>query len=248
MHRGGFLVSSAVALVALGSLALTLATPGTGRATPSAQNPVVVELFTSQGCSSCPPANANLATVSDQPGVLALSFGVTYWDYLGWKDSFAKREFTSRQYNYVRTLHRATAYTPQMVVNGASDLVGNELDGVEQAIANARAAVARQAATAIPSIAIGSGEVAVGAAMPPANPADVWLVRYDPSIVQVPVARGENGGRTLPHKNVVHELTRLGGWSGAAARFTIAPSPEGMKTAILVQSSLSGEIIAAASD
>src|ERR1043165_9720165 len=78
--------------------------------------PVVVELFTSQGCSSCPPANASLASISNRPDVLALSFGVTYWDYLGWKDSFAKQEFTNRQYAYEHTLHRATAYTPHMVV------------------------------------------------------------------------------------------------------------------------------------
>src|SRR5215470_7543302 len=100
--------------------------PGPGHA--AEKGPIVVELFTSQGCSSCPPANANLATIADRPDVLALSFGVTYWDYLGWKDSFAKPEFTSRQYAYEHTLHRATAYTPQMVVNGGSDLIGNSAE------------------------------------------------------------------------------------------------------------------------
>src|SRR3569623_199607 len=80
------------------------------RAETAVQNPVVVELFTSQGCSSCPPANANLTAIADRPDVLALSFGVTYWDYLGWKDSFAKPEFTNRQYAYEHSLHRATAY------------------------------------------------------------------------------------------------------------------------------------------
>src|SRR5437764_100292 len=104
-------------LILGGGAALLLAAASVASAAPATQNPVVVKLFTSQGCSSCPPANASLTAVSDQPGVLALSFGVTYWDYLGWKDSFAKPEFTTRQYNYERTLHRATAYTPQMVVN-----------------------------------------------------------------------------------------------------------------------------------
>src|SRR5262245_61810020 len=93
-------------LVLGGAAAVVLALSGAAMAAPATQNPVVVELFTSQGCSSCPPANANLTTISDRPGVLALSFGVTYWDYLGWKDSFATPEYTQRQYNYERTLRR----------------------------------------------------------------------------------------------------------------------------------------------
>src|SRR5688500_770518 len=89
-------------------VALSLTARAGGAAAASASHsPVVVELFTSQGCSSCPPANANLATISDRPDVLALSFGVTYWDYLGWKDSFAQPAFTNRQYAYVQALHRA---------------------------------------------------------------------------------------------------------------------------------------------
>ncbi len=233
----------------LGSVAvLLLAAPGIAAAAPAAQCPVVVELFTSQGCSSCPPANASLAAVSDRPGVLALSFGVTYWDYLGWKDSFAKPEFTTRQYNYERTLHRATAYTPQMVLNGESDLVGNDLDELTRSIDAERAAMAKRPAGAMPTIALTSGGVDIGAAQAPEDSADIWLVRYDPDTVEVPVARGENGGRTLPHKNVVHELTRLGGWGGGAKHFELTPAAHGLKTAVLVQSAYGGEIIAAATD
>ena len=228
--------------------ALTLAAAGTASAAPATQNPVVVELFTSQGCSSCPPAQANLTTVSDQPGVLALSFGVTYWDYLGWKDSFAKPEFTTRQYNYERTLHRATAYTPQMVVNGETDLVGSDLDEVKTSIDAERAAAMKRPAGSVPTVTLATAGVAVGAANAPDGGAEIWLVRYDPNVVQVPVARGENGGRTLPHKNVVHELVRLGTWSGSAAQFALPPTMEGLKTAILVQSAYGGEIIAAATD
>jgi hypothetical protein len=233
----------------LGSVAaLILAVSGGAWAAPAAQNPVVVELFTSQGCSSCPPAQANLTTVSDRPGVLALSFGVTYWDYLGWKDSFAKPEFTARQYNYERTLHRGTAYTPQMVVNGETDLVGSDIGEVEQTIASERDAAAKRPAGSVPSIALQDGAVDIAAATPPDGGADIWLVRYDPNVVQVPVAHGENGGRTLPHKNVVHALARLGGWTGTAAHFALPPAEAGMKTAVLVQSAFGGEIIAAASD
>ncbi|HVM82508.1 MAG TPA: DUF1223 domain-containing protein [Candidatus Binatia bacterium] len=205
--------------------------------------PVVVELFTSQGCSSCPPANDNLTAVSDRPDVLALSFGVTYWDYLGWKDSFAKPEYTTRQYNYERTLHRATAYTPQMVIDGQSDIVGADAGELDQAIA---AAAERNAAKPATTVALAGDKVEIGAGAAQADAADVWLVRYDPNVVQVPVARGENGGRTLPHKNVVHELTRLGGWDGSAESFDLPPAMDGLKTAILVQAAYTGPILAAA--
>lgn len=236
--------------VALGAAAaLFLAVSGAASGAPATQSPVVVELFTSQGCSSCPPANANLAAVSDRPGVLALSFGVTYWDYLGWKDSFATPAYTQRQYNYERTLRRGTAYTPQMVVNGETDLVGNDIDEVEQTIEGERASAAKRSPASIPTVALSGGAVDIGAAHAPDGGADVWLVRFDPNIVQVPVARGENGGRTLPHKNVVHELVRLGGWGGAAKHFDLPDTAAGgMKTAILVQSAYGGGIIAAATD
>ena len=234
--------------VALGAAAaLFLAVSGAASGAPATQSPVVVELFTSQGCSSCPPANASLSAVSEQPGVLALSFGVTYWDYLGWKDSFAKPAFTTRQYNYERTLHRATAYTPQMVLNGESDLVGNDLGQLEGAIDAERAAVAKRPMGSMPKIDLTADAVEIGAAKAPEDGADVWLVRYDPNTVAVPVARGENGGRTLPHKNVVHELTRLGDWDGSARHFDLPPAG-GLKTAILVQSAYGGEIVAAATD
>jgi hypothetical protein len=228
-------------MVGIRPLALVLAL--TGSATASA-DPVVVELFTSQGCSSCPPANANLAVIADRPDVLALSFGVTYWDYLGWKDSFARPEFTNRQYAYVQSLHRATAYTPQMVVNGGMDLIGNSLDEIDRKIAAAR----DDAPASAPSITLDGSTVMIGAGSAPEDTADVWLVRYDPNIVQVPVARGENGGRTLPHKNVVRELVRLGRWTGEAVSFDLAPASDGLKTAILVQSAHTGPILAAAKD
>jgi hypothetical protein len=224
---------------------LTLAgAMSSARAEPAAQSPVVVELFTSQGCSSCPPANANLAAIADRPDVLALSFGVTYWDYIGWKDTFAKPQFTSRQYAYESTLHRATAYTPQMVVNGEMDLIGNSAEELDRFIGAAH----KNASADAPQIALGDGRVTIGAGSAPEDAADVWLVRYDPNIVQVPVARGENTGRTLPHKHVVHELTRLGGWTGAAVSFDLPTAPDGLKTAILVQSAYTGPILAAATD
>ena len=225
--------------------ALSLVTTAGGTiAEPAPRNLVVVELFTSQGCSSCPPANANLAAIAARPDVLALSFGVTYWDYIGWKDTFAKPEFTNRQYAYEQKLHRATAYTPQMVVNGEMDLIGNSADELDRFIGAAR----NEASTAGPQITLNGDTVTIGAGSAPGDAADVLLVRYDPNVVQVPVARGENTGRTLPHKHVVHELTRLGGWTGAAVRFDLPAATDGLKTAILVQSAYTGPILAAATD
>lgn len=238
MARGGNWKGGLMAAVALAASA------GGALAEPAAPGPVVVELFTSQGCSSCPPANANLAAIADRPDVLALSFGVTYWDYIGWKDTFAKPEFTNRQYAYVHSLHRATAYTPQMVVNGEMDLVGNSADELDRFIGAAR----KDASAAAPQIVLSDGKVSIGAGPVPEDAADVLLVRYDPNIVEVPVARGENTGRTLPHKHVVHELIRLGGWTGEAVSFDLPASPDGLKTAILVQSAYTGPILAAATD
>lgn len=198
--------------------------------------PVVVELFTSQGCSSCPPANANLAAIASRPDVLALSFGVTYWDYLGWKDTFAKPEFTARQIGYERNLGHGGPFTPQIVVNGSSDTVGNELGQVQRLVSASRLVG--------PSINLDGDTVSIGATAPTTG-TDVWLVRYEPRTIDVSVARGENEGVTLPHRNVVRELVRLGSWSGKAASFKIPPASGGLATAILVQRSNGGAILAA---
>lgn len=218
-------------------LGLTAAFLALAAAAPvQAAQPVVVELFTSQGCSSCPPANASLAAVASRSDVLALSFGVTYWDYLGWKDTFAQPGFTARQVAYEAGLRHSGPFTPQIVVNGAADTVGNRQSDVERLIAAAHLSG--------PDIAIANNFVSVAAA-PAQGVADVWLVRYDPRTVNVSVARGENEGVTLPHKNVVRELTRLGAWAGPATSFSISPAPAGLATAVLIQKPHGGVIIAA---
>src|ERR1700743_1514537 len=123
-----------VAALALVSMAATLLPPVASIARADDSKPVVLELFTSQGCSSCPPANANLTAVADRPDVLALSFGVTYWDYLGWKDSFAKPQFTARQVDYERGLRHDGPFTPQSVGDGAADTVGDRTSDAERRI------------------------------------------------------------------------------------------------------------------
>ncbi|ANT49206.1 DUF1223 domain-containing protein [Mesorhizobium amorphae] len=222
----------------LGAGAVLLALAATG--TASAQPLTVVELFTSQGCSSCPPANANLIKVKDRSGVLALSFNVTYWDYLGWKDIFGREEFTQRQVNYEPALGRSGPFTPQVVVNGDADAVGARPGEIEGLIASSGRIKG-------PSLSLANGKIAIGAGKAPAGRADVWLVRYRQGVIEVPVARGENTGRTLPHANVVHALTKLGSWSGEAITLPLPADSGGLSTAVLVQSP-GGPILAAATN
>lgn len=206
-----------------------------------AAHPTVVELFQSQGCSSCPPANANLIAVADRPDLLALSFGVTYWDHLGWKDTFASRPFTDRQWDYARALKHANVFTPQVMVNGRLDGVGAARRDFDRMILQGDRGLGG------PAVSLGTGEVAIGTGKPPARPADIWLVRYDPRVVNVPIRAGENGGKTLPHRNVVRELTRLGTWRGAMVTLRLPPARDpALRTAILVQAPDGGAILAAA--
>ena len=206
-----------------------------------ASPPVVVELFQSQGCSSCPPANENILTLVDRPDLLVLSFGVTYWDRLGWKDTFASHENTQRQYDYANGgLKRRNVATPQVVINGYVDIVGNNRSELVRAISGAKLP------SDAPTLALSGLKLSISAATAPVGGADVWLVRYDPRIVQVPIKAGENGGRTLPHRNVVRELVRVGGWSGKAATFQLpAATDPAYRTAILIQGSSGGPMITA---
>jgi hypothetical protein len=209
-------------------------------AAPVAAAPLtVVELFQSQGCSDCPPANANVMALSDRPDLLTLSFGVTYWDQLGWKDTFASPQYTARQWDYARGLHHSEVYTPQVIVNGKADITGRnkgELDAL----------IRREANTVAPAVEIAGGRVRIAKSGAPGR-YDVWLVRFDPKIENVPIARGENGGLTLPHRNVVKQLVKLGGWNGAMAEFPLPAAPQvGLRDAVLVQAGPGGAILAAA--
>jgi hypothetical protein len=223
----------------IAAAALILMSAGAARAADAA-HPTVIELFQSQGCSSCPPANANVMALSGRPDVLALSFQVTYWDELGWKDTFAAPQYTARQWDYARGLHHDNVFTPQVVINGRADVVGVQGGEIEKAMARADRGASG------PQVSIAGGRVTIaGGAQPRA--AQVWLVRYDPNVVQVAIRRGENGGRTLPHKNVVRSLVRLGDWSGPARSYALPPPDAGgLKTAILVQAGQGGPILAAA--
>jgi hypothetical protein len=228
---GAFFVGAMLAL-----LGLPGPTEASGRSVP-----LVVELFTSQGCSSCPPANANLIKLRGRNDVLALSFSVTYWDSLGWKDVFGQEKFTDRQSSYESNLGHGGPFTPQIVVNGSRDTVGNDYSFIASLLGGPSLSKG-------PAIELSSTGVNLAAGTAPSSGTDIWLVRYDPNVVNVPVRRGENTGRTLPHTNVVHELKRLGSWTGGAVRQTFEPAQAGLRTAILVQVHNGGPILAAATD
>ncbi|WP_310474719.1 DUF1223 domain-containing protein [Sandarakinorhabdus sp.] len=218
---------------ALLALAASLAAPALAA---DVAHPTVIELFQSQGCSSCPPANANVMALADRPDLLVLSFGVTYWDQLGWKDRFARPEFTRRQYDYKDGLRHDNVWTPQTVINGRVDVTGVRAAELAQAVK------AGDRGTAGPAVSATNARIEVAAGT---GVGDVWLVRYNPNIVQVPIKAGENGGRTLPHRNVVTGLVRLGLWSGSAAGFARPAPVAGLSEAVLVQRPGGGAVLAA---
>src|ERR1700761_145550 len=188
------------ALFSLALLALPLALPSGAAAKP----PVVVELYTAQGCASCGEADAHVAKLADKPGVLALTFPVDYWDYLGWVDTFAKPEFTDRQKAYVTRMALREPYTPQVVVDGAA-----QVSGVKPARLDQLLAAAGKGRTEPPDVRFAGGRVYVGSASAPKGGGEVWLIRYDPREQEIAVKTGDNKGQTIPQKNVVRELTRL---------------------------------------
>jgi hypothetical protein len=227
-----------VLLVVLGLLSLSATSRAHDPAAPLPRKLVVVELFQSQGCSSCPPAEANLNAVAETPGVLALSFDVTYWDGLGWKDTFAMPAYTERQWSYAHYRRRDTVWTPQVYVNGRTDLVGTDRTRLDEAIA--------RAASDGPSIAWGSGKLIIQAGRPPDATCDVWLVRYDPRTLHVAIGGGENDGRTLLQRDVVRELIYLGTWEGEERSFSLPPSSlSGLQTAALIEVHDGGDILSA---
>jgi hypothetical protein len=220
---------------------LSLPLPFRSALAADAAHPTVVELFQSQGCSSCPPAAANVAAVSDRADVLALSFAVDYWDRLGWKDTFSRAAWTARQYAYARAMGRDGVYTPQVVVNGRA-----EGDGLEPGALQGLMSRGDRGAGG-PNIGFSGGAVTVGAGDPPSGGTDVWLARYIPHTVEVSIPRGENAGHTLPYKHVVREMVLLGHWRGEAATFTLpgGGDPE-LAEAAIVQGAGCGPVLAAA--
>jgi hypothetical protein len=223
--------------------------PGAGTAPSAIVN--VIELFTSQGCSSCPPADALLKTYVARPDVLALSLPVDYWDYLGWKDTLGSSKHTERQRNYAKTRGDGKIYTPQAIINGMTHVNGASAKDIEAAFTDSQARVAPER---IPlRFWTSRGSIIIEAAGSPdpatAKEATVWLAVIQKS-VDVVVEQGENHGKTLTYANVVRELTPVGTWTGQPLRIQLARSALMRKeletVAVLIQQGKAGPIIGAA--
>jgi len=213
------------------------------------RQPVVVELYTSQGCNSCPPADKYFGELAGRRDLLPLGFHVDYWNYIGWTDPFAKPWATARQRGYVKTLNERYVYTPQIVVAGAAQGIGSERDTIEGLIHNALAQPTQPLDLELRWREDGALLVEVGAGQSPAGaPADIWLVGYDkPHETQV--LRGENAGRTAVDYQAVRSYRRIGAWPGWSLELVVPPAETaGLGTggiAILVQTAGLGPVIAA---
>ena len=207
------------------------------------QRPAVVELFTSEGCSSCPPAEAYVGELAQRPDVLALSFHVDYWDHLGWRDRFGIPEARQRQRRYVKALGLSSMYTPQIVVDACEDFVGSDRNKIGRSLNTPR--------TGIPaSIAVKEGGVLVDlAAMVGSARSDVLLVAYQQSAISS-IERGENSGRTLTEYHIVRSVRHFGYYNGDAKQYATDLSSlpkDATHVAVLVQLEGQGRVVAASS-
>ena len=205
--------------------------------------PAVVELYTSQGCSSCPPADALLGELAKRADVLALAFHVDYWDDLGWRDRFALPQATERQSQYAQRLMVASPYTPQMVIDGTKEAVGNERERIYRLLAVPRNGVPVHVEFQGAELTV-RVEPATGMAA-----GDVVLISYLPSAVTA-IGRGENAGRELREFNIVRSLKTLGTWQGVAAEWRVSRKslpPDAEYVAVLVQQSGPRAIVGAVS-
>jgi hypothetical protein len=218
---------------------------------PQSSHPVVVELFTSQGCSDCPAADRIVAELARRKDVLALSLPITYWDMLGWKDTFATEANTYRQKSYAKTMHRSGIYTPQIVVDGKVDVVGNQRERVMAAITTRHAEIAaEQPVNLALNIASGRVEITIPAAprgrQKPLG--TIWVMRTLSSGT-VNVQQGENKNHQLSYVNLVRELHRAGEWTGEAMKIDL-PIATGKSRhdglAVVLQSHDYGQVLAAA--
>ncbi|WP_395647456.1 DUF1223 domain-containing protein [Terricaulis sp.] len=205
---------------------------------------VVVELYTSQGCTQCPRANRLLGRFSHEDGVLALTFAVGIWDYLGWSDTFAQPAFGDRQRAYSRALRVRGRFTPQLVMNGARQVSASDWDDARAALEESRAAPRHENAPDITISRLRNNRVRVTVGSGRPTHADIWLVAFDPGPLTVVVAGGVNVNRTVAHYNVVRTIERIDTWNGTATWFERPRcTPE---CAVIVQEPDGGRILSAA--
>jgi hypothetical protein len=229
-------------LLAIAATALIAAAPGYAAGPDRPQPRAVIELFTSQGCSSCPPADALMVELSRNAELVPLTMPVTYWDYLGWKDTLGKDSFAKRQKLYSKARGDGQVYTPQAVVNGAAHMIGSDKAGIARAVAEhpetgfaARVSLEEEAGNLRIHVAptAGAGDARGG----------IWLLPTT-RLVTVPITRGENQGKTISYVNVVRGLMRIGDWDGKDATITVplatTKAPEADSYVVLVQAEQPG--------
>lgn len=217
-------------------------------AADSDSQPVLAELFTSQGCSSCPEADQIWSDLQKRNDVIALSFNIDYWDYIGWKDTLARHENTLRQQAYAKAMPSRQVYTPQVIVDGVDDVVGNERAKLVSAI-DRRVAGSRGKRLPV-SLVVSSNvvHVKIGASTP-GEVATIW-VAHTSSVKSVKVTRGENSGKLMTYTNVVRDFSQAGTWSGQAVVMDVparGPAPsDNDGVAVWVQAGAHGKVLGAA--
>lgn len=198
-----------------------------------AQASYVMELFTSQGCSSCPPADRWLASIARKPEIVAISFPVDYWDFMGWRDTLASPAFTARQKAYAAARENGRVYTPQVIVNGVADAAGSDEAEIERAMKSAKG---RDGAMTVPMhLSKADGHYSVEVAEGGGGPAGVFALRIARTTT-VHIPRGENAGRSVTYTNVVRQVDKIGDWTGETATFDVpGAAQEGEGFIVLVQ-------------
>jgi hypothetical protein len=190
---------------------------------PADANPrAVIELFTSQGCSSCPPADKIIGELAKDPSVIALSLPIDYWDYLGWKDTLADARFSARQKAYSQVRGDREVYTPQVVVNGSMHVIGSDREGIEEAIGITRNADGVMSVPVTMTVAGKQINVSVAASGkgPAAMHGEVWICAVSKA-VSISIGRGENRGREITYHNVVRNLLKVGDWNGSPGSWSV---------------------------
>jgi hypothetical protein len=245
-HRIGVIAATVMAgaVLSVGSVAQ----PAGPRVKPvrhavTAGPPVVVELFTAQGCGGCIEANAVVERAAAEPGVIALTYGVDYWDYLGWPDTFARPAFSQRQRAYRAALRQRGVSTPQVVIDGRRQLSGARSQELETAIIEE---AGRQVWPPEIEFRETGDQVGVGSGRAPAGGAEVLAVTYTPGPQVVEVARGENRGQAVRHMNVVRDVVRLGEWRGSPMLFDLPQTPHDEAVVVMVQGKTDRRILGAA--
>lgn len=207
----------------------------------AADNVVLVELFTSQGCSSCPPADKTVAELADRDDVLALSLHVDYWDYIGWQDTFAQEEHTERQAEYRDKLGNRVLFTPQIVVDGTRSVPGFKRAMINQAIAEAAETPHLATIGIVSEDGMLHATIASDASL---GPSTIWVASYDRA-AEVEIQRGENAGRKFTYRNVVDKLMKVGPWhAGGPGSYPLPQPGSGEGIAVWLQDDRTGRVLA----